>query len=155
MTKHGQLFSQKFIKTNGQLRTFKCIPERCKACPFSHNAETKSGPKWYIKITDHFTYNSPNVFYYITCTYCKTIYIGETGRQLGDRFQETCTMYKGMTDKPVARHFDLPTHYRQPMAVCCLSLYLGSSESLKTLEQKFIFQIGTCNLCSINKHFSF
>ena len=109
-----------FIKTNGQLGTFKCIPERCKACPFSHNAETKSGPKRYIKITDHFTYNSPNVFYYITCTYCKTIYIGETGRQLGDQLQETCTMYKGMTDKPVARHFDLPTHYRQPMAVCCL-----------------------------------
>ena len=31
------------------------------------------------------------------------------------------------------------------MAVCGLSLHLGSSESRKTLEQKFIFQIGTLN----------
>ena len=31
------------------------------------------------------------------------------------------------------------------MAVCGLFLHLGSSESRKTLEQKFIFQIGTLN----------
>ena len=42
--------------------------------------------------------------------------------------------------KPVARHFNLPNHYKQHMAVCGLSLDLGSSESRKTLEQKFIFQ---------------
>ena len=29
------------------------------------------------------------------------------------------------------------------MAICGLSLHLGSSESRKTLEQKFIFQIDT------------
>ena len=44
--------------------------------------------------------------------------------------------------KPVARHFNLPNHSKQHMAVCGLSLHLGSSESRKTLEQKFIFQIG-------------
>ena len=32
---------------------------------------------------------------------------------------------------------------KQRMAVCGLSLHLGGSESRKTLEQKFIFQIGT------------
>lgn len=57
MTKHGQLFSQKFIKTNGQLRTFKCIPERCKACPFSHNADTNQDPNdtSKLQITSHTT----------------------------------------------------------------------------------------------------
>ena len=35
------------------------------------------------------------------------------------------------------------------------SLYLGSLESCKTLEQKFIFQIGTCNPHGINKCFPF
>ena len=37
----------------------------------------------------------------------------------------------------------------------CLSLHLGILESRKTLEQKFIFQIGTLNPIGINEHFSF
>ena len=41
------------------------------------------------------------------------------------------------------------------MAVCGLSLNEGSTESRKTPEQKFIFQIGTLNPHSINKRFSF
>ena len=38
--------------------------------------------------TDRFTCSSANVIYCITCTYCKKLYTGETGRRLGDRFQE-------------------------------------------------------------------
>ena len=59
--------------------------------------------------------------------------------------------------KPVARHFNLPNHYKQHMAVCGRSLHLGSSKSIKTLEQKFIFQIGTLNTGphGINERFSF
>ena len=41
------------------------------------------------------------------------------------------------------------------MTVCGLSLHLGSSESRKTLEQEFIFQIGTLNPHGINERFSF
>ena len=59
------------------------------------------------------------------------------------------------TSKPVARYFNLPNHSKQHMAVCSLSLHLGSLESRKTLEQKFIFQIGTLNPHDINKYFSF
>ena len=55
----------------------------------------------------------------------------------------------------VTRHFNLPYHSKQHMAVCGLSLHLGSSESRKTLEQKFIFQIGTLNPHGINERFSF
>ena len=40
--------------------------------------------------------------------------------------------------KSVARHFNLPDHSKQHMALCSLSLYLDSSESRKTLEQKLI-----------------
>ena len=57
--------------------------------------------------------------------------------------------------KPVARHFNLPNHSMQHMTVCGLSLHQGNTESRKTLEQKFIFQIGTLNPDGINKHFSF
>ena len=57
--------------------------------------------------------------------------------------------------KPVARHFNLPNHSKTHMAVCGLSLHQGSTESHKTLEQRFIFQIGTLNPHGINERFSF
>ena len=57
--------------------------------------------------------------------------------------------------KPVARHFNLPNHSKKHMVVCGLSLHQGSTESRKTLEQKFIFQIGTLNPHGINERFSF
>ena len=117
-----------------------------------------SGPKRSIKITDHFTCTSANVIYCITCTYCKKIYIGQTGRRLGDRFREHLRDVERNdkdASKPVARHFNLPNHSKQHMAICGLSLQLGSSESRKSLEKKFIFQIGNLNPIGINERFSF
>ena len=78
----------------------------------------------------------------ITCTLCNKLYIGETGRRLGDRFREHLRdVEKNDKDasKPVSRHFNLPNHSIQHMAICGLSLHLGTTESRKNLEQKFIF----------------
>ena len=120
--------------------------------------EKISGPKRSIKITDHFTCTSANVIYCITFTFCNKLYIGETGRRLGDRFREYVRDVERNdkdASKPVARHLNLPNYSKQRMAVCGLSLHLGSSECCKTLEQKFIFQIGTLNPQGINERFSF
>jgi len=69
------------------------------------------------------------------------------------------SVYQTNPDKdasePVARHFNLPYHSKQHMAICGLSLHLGSSESRKTLERKFIFQIGFYKPIGINERFSF
>ena len=111
-----------------------------------------------VQITDHFTYSSVNVIYCKTCALCKKLYIGETGRRLGDRFRELLRDVEkdGQTaSKPIARYFNLPNNSNQHMAVCGLSLHQGSTESRKTLEQKFIFQIGTLNPNGINERFSF
>ena len=119
--------------------------------------EKISGPKRSIKITDHFTCTSVNVIYCITCTFCNKLYIGETGRRLGDRFREYVRdLERNDKDasKPVARHLNLPNHSKQRMAVRGLSLHIVSSECCKTLEQKFIFQIGTLNPHGINERFS-
>ena len=70
-----------------------------------------SGPKRSIKITDHSTCTSANVIYCITRTYCDKLYIGETGRQLGDRFREYLSDVERNdkdASKSVARHFNLP-----------------------------------------------
>ena len=56
--------------------------------------------------------------------------------------------------KPVVNHFHLPNHSKQHIAIFGLSLHLGFSESRKTLEQKFIFQINTHNPHGINERFS-
>ena len=52
--------------------------------------------------------------------------------------------------KPVAKYFNRPNHPKQHMAVCGLSLQLGSSESCE-----FSFEIGTLNPHGINERFSF
>ena len=83
----------------------------------------------------------------------------ETGRRLGDRFRELLRDVERNdkdASKPVAKHFNIPNHSTQHMAVYGLSLHLSTgSGSLKTLEQKFIFQIGALNPHGINEHFSF
>ena len=142
----GNFLVSSAFKTSEQPGTFKCARVQCKTCPFIYNVEKLSGPKRSIKITDHFTCTSANVIYHITCTLC------------GDRFREHLRDVEKDdkdTSKPVARHFNLPNHSKQHMAVCSLSLLQGSTESRKTLEQRFIFQIGTLNLHGINERFSF
>ena len=132
--------------------------DRCKTCPFISNTVKISGPNRSVKVTDHFTCISTNVIYCITCTLCKKIYIGETGRRLADRFREHLRdAEQNNTDasKPVARHFNLPNHSHHNMTICGLSLHHGNTESRKNLEQKLIFQLGTLSPHGINERFSF
>ena len=94
----------------------------------------------------------------LLCTLCKKLYIGKTGRRLGDRFREHLRdVEKDDKDasKPVARHFNLPNPSKEHMSICGLSLHQGTTDSRKNLEQRFIFQIGTLNPHSINERFSF
>ena len=154
----GNFLVRSVLQTSDQPGAFKCARARCKTCPFIRNVEKISGLKRSIKITDHFTCTSANVIYSITCILCKKLYIGETGRRLGDRFREHLRDVEKddqNASKPVARHFNLPNHSNQHMVVCVLSLHQGSTESRKTLEQKFIFQIGTLNPNGTNGRFSF
>ena len=154
----GNFLVRSAFQTSNQPGTFKCPRARCKTCPFICNVEKLSGPKRSFKITYHFTCTSTNVIYSITCTLCKRLYIGETGRRPGDRFREHLRDIEKddkNASKPATRHLNLPNHSKQQMVVCGLSLYQGSTESRKTLEQKFIFQIGTLNPHGINERFSF
>jgi len=140
------------------LDTFKCARALCKTCPFIGNVDKISVPKRSIMITDHFTCTSANVIYWITCTFCKKLYIGETGRRLDDRFLghlRDVEKDDQNASKPIARHFNIRNRSKQHMAVCGVSFHQGSTESRKTLEQKFTFQIGTLNPNGINERFLF
>ena len=116
----GNFLVRSAFKTTEKPGTFKCARSRCKTCPFVQNADKISGPKRSVKITDRFTCTSANVIYCITCTLCKKLYIGETGRRLGDRFREHLRdVEKDDKDasKPVARHFNLPNHSKEHMSI--------------------------------------
>jgi len=107
------------------------------------SVEKVSGSKRSIKITDHFTWTSTNVIYCTTCTLCKTLCIGETGRLQGDRFREHLRDVEKddkNASKPVARNFNLPNHSKQHMAVFGLSLHQGGTQNRNTLEQNLFFK---------------
>jgi len=116
------------------------------------NVEKTSGPERSIKITDHFTCTSANVICCITCTLCKRLYIGDTGRQLGDRFREHLNdEEKDNKDayKPVARHFNLPNNSKQHTKSAAFP-FIKEARKAPNL-------IGTlaCNPHGINELFSF
>ena len=144
----GNFLVRSAFQTINQPGTFKCARARCKTCPFICNVAKLSGPKRSIKITDHFTCTSTNVIYCITCTLYKKLYIGETGRRIGDRFREHLRDVEKddkNASKPVARHFNLPNHSKQQALLiltvsmnafhstnlfCCLSRYQAPANSV-------------------------
>ena len=67
------------------------------------------------------------------------LYIGETGRRLGDHFREHLRDNKNNdkdASKPVSKHFNLPGHSFNNMTVCGLSLHQGNTKSRKNSEKK-------------------
>ena len=146
------------LSTELEPGTFKCSRKRCNTCPYITNTVSISGPKNSTQITDHFDCTSRNVIYCIRCTACNQLYIGETGRRLGDRFREHLLDVKNNSQdvsKPVARHFNQPGHSHNNMKIFGLSLHQGNTESRKCTEQRLIFKIGTLSPAGINERFSF
>ena len=103
----------------------------------------------------NFTCTFASTIYFITYTYCKKLYISETGRRLGDRFRAHDVEGNDKDiSKPVAKHLiSLIVPCSIWMAVFGLSLHLSSSGSRKALEQNFLSQTGTLNRHGINERF--
>ena len=69
---------------------------------------------------------------FIQCTNCKKIYIGETGRRLGDGFREHLRGIERNGEnasKIVARHVNLPNNSKKHLAVYVLSLQLDLNKN--------------------------
>ena len=76
-----------------------------KVCPFINSETHIQGPKGPYQVNDHFDCTTSNIIYCITCTLCNKLYIGESGRKLGDRFREHLLDVKNKgseLSKPVA-----------------------------------------------------
>ena len=141
-----------------QRGTFRCSRKRCNTCPFVKSTTSIPGPKGLLQINDHFDCTSNNVIYCISCALCNKLYIGETGRRLGDRFREhqlDVNNNSKNVSKPVARHLYLPDHSVNHMTVSGVSLHYDTTDSRKRKEQSLIFEIGTITPNGTNERFSF
>ena len=119
------------LSTELEPGTFKCSCKQCNTCPFITNTVSISGPKNSTQITNHFNCTFRNVIYCIWCTSCSQLYIGETGRRLGDCCHEHLLDVKNNSQevsKPVARHFNQPGHSHTNMTIFSLSLHQGNTE---------------------------
>ena len=68
--------------------TFPCGRSRCNTCTHTDVSAFVDSPGGCITINNKFMCTSNNVVYVIKCRVCNKLYIGETGRRLGDRFRE-------------------------------------------------------------------
>ena len=72
------------LPSNLEPGTFNCSRKRCNTCPFIYSKTHIQGPKRSYQVNDHFDCTTSNIIYCITCTLCNKLYIGESGRKLGD-----------------------------------------------------------------------
>ena len=148
------------LPSNLEPGTFNCSRKVCNTLPFINSKTHIRGPNGSYQVNDHFDCTTSNIIYCITCTLCNKLYIGESGRKLGDRFREHLLDVKNKgsdLSKPVARHFNLPGHSHEHMEICGIYLHLGNNETRKRKEQRLIFKLGTLapNGTGINERFSF
>ena len=91
--------------------TFPYGRSRCNTCAHTNASPTINTPGKHITINSKYTCASYNVVYLIRCRTCNKIYIGETGRRLGDRLREHLRSTRQTnTHLPIGRHFASPRH---------------------------------------------
>ena len=133
-----------------------CRRPRCQTCKHITPQTFLQGPKSTHNIRDHFTCQSENVVYCISCHRCNCLYIGETGRRLREHFSEHLRSIRNQSRGfPVAEHFNSASHSLDDIMVCGLKQCSGSNISRKQHELKLIFKLGTRRPNGLNINFDF
>ena len=136
--------------------SFPCRRPRCQTCQYITSQTVLHGPKRSHTIQNRFTCQSENVVYCITCRRCTTMYIGETGRRLRERFGEHLRSIRNRSPVlPVAEHFNSANHTIDEIRVCGVKQCSGSNTSRKRREMQLIFELGTLKPGGLNINFSF
>ena len=74
--------------SSGDGGTYPCGRTRCNTCVHTNASSTINTPGRHTTFNSKYTCTSNNVVYVIKCRACDKVYIGKTGRRLGDRFRE-------------------------------------------------------------------
>lgn len=128
---------------------------KCVTCEYTTNQAIVQGPAGSCNITKAYSCTTKNVVYAVTCTTCSKVYVGETGRRLGDRFREhrRDVLNRSQTS-PVAMHFNETGHNVDGISVCVLRECYTERER-KRLEMRLINYMGTRHPNGINLEFTF
>ena len=115
------------------------------------------GPRCSFSIHGHFTCQTNNLVYCISCNRCPTIlYIGETGRNLRSRFSEHLRSVRNNTPGfPVTQHFNSAGYSISDIPIRGLQLCHSTNLQRKQREMKLIFQLGTVQPDGLNINFNF
>ena len=96
------------------------------------------------------------VVYVIKCCTCNKIYIGETGRRLGDRFREHLRSTRQTNnDLPVGRHFASPRHACTDKLVSVIRSGFRDTQDRRRFEARMIFKHKTLHPGGLNTDFTF
>ena len=131
---------------------FQCKKPKCKTCDFLNPATSVQGPSGHaFHIRSHFTCQTQNVVYILTCTLCPKMYIGETYRSLNERFKEHRDSILTGKDTPVANHFNSDQHHLSHIRVAALWRN-GPQEGhyRKHMESQLISRLGTLSPQGLN-----
>ena len=133
-----------------------CRRPRCQTCQYITSQTVLHGPKSAHTIRDCFNCQSENVVYCITCRRCTSMYIGETGRRIRERFSEHLRSIRNRTPGlPVAEHFNSTSHSIDNIMVCGVKQCTGNNLHRKRQEMKLIFTLGTLRPSRLNINFNF
>ena len=117
---------------------YKCL-KQCPNCPFIKTTKQIAGPNFTWTLNGKFTCKTSNVIYMVECKKdnCKARYIGQTKREMSERFAE----HRGYVnnkelDKPTGHHFNQPGHDISNMQVTILQKLKGNSNELYRKERE-------------------
>ena len=123
--------------------TFRCNRSKCYTCPFVAKNDILIGPSGTISLKGSFNCISTHVIYAIVCTRCFSVYIGETGRRLGDRVREHLRdIRKNTFTSDVATHFNSLNHDINDFSVRVITSIV-ECQKRKLTEAKLIRKLGT------------
>ena len=136
--------------------TFPCGRPRCNTCAHTNASPTINTPGGHITINFKYTCTSNNVVYVIECRTCDKVYIGETGRRLGDRFREHFrSTRQSNTDLPVGRHFALPGPASIDMLVSVIHSGFRDTQNRRLFQARMIFKHKTLHPGGLNTDFAY
>ena len=105
--------------------TIACGRSNCKTCDHVSGDTKISTPSGNFSVRQSFTFSSSCLIYCVRCTRCQVIYIGETRRQLNNRFGEHLRNVENKShekeqkiehsDTNVSRHFNSEGHSTEDM----------------------------------------
>ncbi|XP_078374399.1 uncharacterized protein LOC144657936 [Oculina patagonica] len=155
---HSELTHKKFSKQQ-DAGVHKCNHPRCLTCSFLQEGQTNYtffNTNETRKITDSISCRSKNLIYLIDCKKCHHQYIGETKRQLNERFgqhrRSILNHHKLDDPTPVSIHFNQPGHSINDVHLIPLELIRSKRDSVrKAREAHLINKAKTLHPLGINR----